>query len=234
MISFVIPYRKRPGMIDGYIANISRYYNKFEIILADQADDGPFLRGQLCNLGFLESQGDLIVFNDIDIRYFGKMEFSKMMRKAKHPFVPFHTTTEVKELKGGEFEKGKVRHRPSGWGACAVFTREQFQVSNGFSNLCIGWGAEDNIMHKRINYQRINGTIGHVSHKSAGKLWIPQHTRNYNLWRTEEKRDAKCDSYRETVYKKKDRRRYKGLQNVVIVSFYDIGVPENFKYKDLL
>jgi hypothetical protein len=221
-------------MVDGFVANISERYDDFEIILANQVDDGPFLRGQLCNLGFLESVGSLIIFEDIDIRFFDRIDFVAFMKRINHPFVPFDCTVDVEILPDGSFKRGNKRERLSGFGACAVFTREQFEKSNGFSNLPIGWGAEDNIMNTRVRYQRIPGSIGHISHQSNSVLWSDEHRRNYDLWQSELSRDSNLDSFRQTVYKKRERRQLRNFENASIVSFYGIGVPEDFAYKNLL
>jgi len=37
-----------------------------------------------------------------------------------------------------------------GFGAFNVLTKDDFISCNGFSNLCFGWGSEDNILNEKI------------------------------------------------------------------------------------
>lgn len=68
VISFIIPYRDRHGHLTKWLAAFSKYYPyKKEILVIEQADDKPFNRGKLLNIGAIYSAGSHLVFHDVDM-----------------------------------------------------------------------------------------------------------------------------------------------------------------------
>jgi len=233
-ISFIIPLRDRKEQIQGLEYNIKKYFSKYEyeIIYVNQNDNKLFRRGQLCNIGFKESKGQIIVFQDVDIRHLNKIDMKELLDEYKKPFVAFDKITQLKEYEIGKYEIIETEDRPYGWGACAVFYREQFIISGGFSNLIFGWGAEDNIMNGRVNYERYQQNLGHVYHIPLRKdpeifssIWYKN---NRKMLDTDKDRDPMRDGYIQTDYsfdEIKDK-------NIKIIDVNNIGV-KNFEYLDL-
>ena len=235
-ISFIIPIRDRESMKKGLEHNIQKTFGDFsyEIIYVQQDDEKLFRRGQLCNIGFHESLGNIVVFQDVDIRHLQAMDPKAMLRQFKKPFVAFDKITQLEEDGLGNYNLLETESRLSGWGACAVFYREQFILSGGFSNLIFGWGAEDNIMHDRVGFQRYEQNLGHVSHEplrfSAKVHDSTWYKNNRQFWLTDKERDKYKDGYIQTRYRSttdmcSDR--------IKIVKVEAIFVTNEFEYKTL-
>jgi len=235
-ISFIIPIRDRDSMKEGLERNIQEIFGGFsyEIIYVQQNDERLFRRGQLCNIGFRESLGDIIIFQDADIRHLRSMDPRALLRKFKKPFVAFDKITQLNEKEIGSYELLGTESRLFGWGACAVFYREQFMLSGGFSNLVFGWGAEDNIMHARTNFQRLEQDLGHVYHeplrfskKVHESVWYKN---NRFVLETDKNRDKYKDGYIQTRY---NATRDSNCSYIHTINVESISVATDFKYKTL-
>ena len=71
-LGIIVPYRKRPGHLRKFRESISEYLKNqdYELIIVEQADDLPFNRGKLLNIGFqqaIRKQCEYVVFHDIDM-----------------------------------------------------------------------------------------------------------------------------------------------------------------------
>ena len=161
-ITFIVPLMGKTHNIAGFIQNISRY--DCDIIFVVQADNKPFNKGALYNLGFKHSTTDVVIFADIDIRHEVAYDFIELMIAHQRPFVPFDTIRQIKDNNqiGSAF-------RPSAWGGCVVFTRNQFEFYGGFSNRILHWGFDDAILNKRAKMLRLQGSITHIHHKRLDK-----------------------------------------------------------------
>ena len=53
-LGVIVPYRKRPGHLRKFRQSIESYLKDqdYELIVVEQADDLPFNRGKLLNIGF--------------------------------------------------------------------------------------------------------------------------------------------------------------------------------------
>ncbi|MEI6243420.1 MAG: glycosyltransferase [Acidobacteriota bacterium] len=239
MVSFIVPLRGRREHLDGFVHSIQKTYAglPYEVILVEQADDLLFKRGQLCNLGFKKSQGDIVVFTDIDIRYLERLDFQEHLERFKRPFVGFDQIAQLQEPRMGEYVITMTEPRPFGFGACAVFSREQFITSNGFSNLIIGWGGEDDVIAARAKMKRLSCTLGHVTHAQPPRsevnntLW---HQQNVYFLRTDHSRDQSKDSFRETTATELSCRPVKDLEHFTICEYSNITVSDDFAYMEHL
>lgn len=73
----VVPYRNRPQHLAAFIAHMHERYKEIEICIVEQADNKPFNRGKLLNIGFLENQNySKYIFHDIDMLPIG-VNYSK-------------------------------------------------------------------------------------------------------------------------------------------------------------
>lgn len=71
-LSIITPYRNRPDHLKVFIPYMRAYLPDAEIIIVEQADDKPFNRGKLLNIGAIQSKLPVFddccyVFHDIDM-----------------------------------------------------------------------------------------------------------------------------------------------------------------------
>ena len=217
-VTFITTNRGRDELVQGLLENLAKHYKKgYKVIVVTQDDDKSFKRGQLFNIGFLHSDTDLLVLIDNDIRLFYPIPISV----DKNPVVPFKSLVQIDK----DFKELSIVQHPFGYGGMNIFTREQFIISCGFSNLFFGWGGEDNCIHERFKFVKTNNRVGHISHEKG--YCDPK---RFDTWRTHEIRKKFDDGYAQTVFtattKQKD--------NIKYVNVTSIGVPDNFKYKEWL
>lgn len=236
LISFIIPSRRRSNQLDGLFHNLNLHYgvDDYEIILAEQSDDRLFRRGQLLNLGFKKSQGEYVVLQDIDVRHLERVDFKQTMLEVGKPFLCFKELVQLAESPDFSLQEISRADRSYGFGACAVFNRDQFEQSHGFSNLPAGWGAEDNIMSTRVgNYHRLNMALGHVQHSpdQGQKARVKE---NAHLYHTESSRDPSRDSFRHTISKEEGPLVISRTPTALLYRFSEISVSDDFGYPDLV
>jgi hypothetical protein len=228
-LSFIICMNAiRANQLPGCIENINNIYHDInrEIIIVEQDTKEPFKRGQLFNLGYKESSGDLVIFQDVDVRYISKIDFDYHMQIINNPYCPWIYIAQLRETENG-YTITKTDMRQFGYGAANVFTREQFEKCNGFSNLYIGWGGEDNEMNARARFEKVNCTIGHIEHERAAYSG----SRNVIISRTFKNRDIKKDGLEQTIFKKREVAPSFGYRHF---KYTGIDICELFVYKDLL
>lgn len=231
-ISFIVPLRGRETMIAGFEHNIQQMFGHYayEIIYVYQNDNKLFRRGQLCNIGFQAARGNIIIFQDIDIRHLRTFAPNTLLNQFQSPFVAFDKITQLEELAPGRYNFLETQERPSGWGACAIFTREQFILSGGFSNLILGWGAEDNIMQKRAGFVRYKQDLGHVKHPSMGyanTVKMPWYQNNRNFWLSDNQRDPHLDGYTQTQHQSTVKQLADNKYQICVNA---INVPAHYQY----
>jgi glycosyltransferase involved in cell wall biosynthesis len=235
-LSFIIPIRGRDDQMIGLEYNIKKYFDDFnyEILYVNQKDNKLFKRGQLCNAGFKESKGDIIIFQDVDIRHLRKIDPEKLLNDFNSPFVAFDKITQIYENRVGNYEKIQTEDRPYGWGACSIFYREHFINSGGFSNLVFGWGAEDNILNSRSNFKRLLQDLGHVYHeplrKNSAIFESEWHKNNVLAMETDSDRDHLKDGYLQTMY---DINIIQKDSNIKFLNISNIRVCKDYEYKIL-
>jgi hypothetical protein len=142
---FIVPYRDRLPQLICYI-NHMKYIledleEEFEIFICHQADNRPFNRGAMKNLGFIyvknkypDNYKDIVlVFQDIDTlpSYKNMFNFDVERNTIKH-FYGF------KQTLGGLFS----------------LKAETYELLNGFPNFW-EWGYEDNCLYKRCYINNI-------------------------------------------------------------------------------
>lgn len=134
-LSIIVPYRNRTAHLSQFIPHMRRRFKDAEIIIVEQADDKPFNRAKLLNIGFLNSDADYFAMHDIDM----------LPVKADYSFpeVPTHIATKVSQF------RYKMPF-PEYFGGVTLFNREDFKKVNGYSNIFFGWGGEDNEMYDHV------------------------------------------------------------------------------------
>lgn len=145
-IIFIIPYRHRKQhrvFFTNYIKIIMADYpsDSWEYFFSHQADDRPFNRGAMKNIGFLAIKQKYplhykditIVFNDVDTLPYDKnvIDYETRQGTIKHFYGYNFTLGGIVSIKGNDFEQ-----------------------LNGFPNYW-AWGQEDNCMNNRALRSRI-------------------------------------------------------------------------------
>lgn len=132
-----VPYRNREEHLKLFVPHISEYLTgkgiDFEIYIAHQNDDKLFNRGAMKNIAaeWAFKEGcDYIVWHDIDMLPEEGCDYSY---PDKHPV---HIATKISQM------DYKLKYYEY-FGGAVLFTKEQVQKTNGYSNDYWDWGMED-------------------------------------------------------------------------------------------
>jgi predicted glycosyltransferase involved in capsule biosynthesis len=139
-LSVVVPYRDREQHLKEFIPHMERVLQnddiQYSIIIVEQADDKPFNRAKLLNIGFKESDTDsnYFAFHDVDML--------PLDSDYTYPDGPTHLASEVEQFNWGLPYDGY-------FGGVTLFDKQSFIDINGYSNEYWGWGAEDDdVLHR--------------------------------------------------------------------------------------
>jgi hypothetical protein len=135
---FVVPYRDRPQQkvfFTTYLTSIIPPTESFEVYFAHQADDRPFNRGAVKNIGFLAV----------------KKKYPLAYRDIRFVFNDVDTIPYAHIIPYGHAPHGTVRHYYGfeyALGGIVEITGGDFEATNGFPGLW-GWGMEDRVFQER-------------------------------------------------------------------------------------
>ena len=143
-LGIIVSYRKRPGHLRKFRESIESYLKDqdYELIVVEQADDLPFNRGKLLNIGFeyaVRKQCDYVVFHDIDMLPID-VDYS-------YSDVPIHLATGFSNSNREIFD--------TYFGGVTLFPIDLFKKVNGYSNEYWGWGFEDDDLLMRLTEQNV-------------------------------------------------------------------------------
>lgn len=165
-ISFIIPNRGGKDL-DKVISNIKHVYSKInkEILIIEQVDERPFMRGELFNIGVKFSSFNYLALSDNDIWHLRELPLFELYDSLEQPIVCFTYISQL-EYNNGNVKIIKTEKRPYGFGAFTFLSKEDFIDVNGFSNLYVGWGCEDIDFIERFNgkFTRLPQNLGHLQH----------------------------------------------------------------------
>ena len=134
-----VPYRNRESHLKEFIPKVGKYLQDrgidYQIYFGHQVDDKLFNRGATKNIAaeWAFKEGcDYIVWHDIDMipEDGGGADYSYPKEAARH--IPTQITQMGYELKYEEY-----------FGGAVLFTKEQVEKTNGYSNDYWDWGMED-------------------------------------------------------------------------------------------
>ena len=130
---------------------------EYAILVVNQTDNAPFMRGLLFNAGFLSAKyvlpftPDCFILHDVD----NIPERQGLFYRCSQHGV-FHMAAAVDRFQYQLF-------MPEYTGGVAAVTSDQFSALNGFSNLYLGWGCEDEDFYIRIVDRGL--TLARVDHE---------------------------------------------------------------------
>lgn len=136
--AIIVPYRNRAGHLKHFIAHmVPRLHaiNNARIIVVEQADNAPFNRAKLLNVGFLEYHVDYYIFHDVDMLP-TKADYS-------YPENPTHIATQCSQF------RYKMPF-PDYFGGVTLFSHHHFAGCGGYSNKFWSWGGEDDEMRNHV------------------------------------------------------------------------------------
>jgi beta-1,4-galactosyltransferase 2 len=171
-LSIVVPYRKREEHLKQFVPYMEEFLGKegitFHIYIIHQADDKPFNRAKLLNVGFKESEGfDYFAFHDVDM----------LPVDSDYSYVdcPTHLAAKAEQF-------GWRLPYDGYFGGVTLFDKESFIKINGYSNDYWGWGAEDDDVLFRCSIMGVPASRKDCSYRSLSHdREIPHDLYNKNL-----------------------------------------------------
>lgn len=233
-VTFIIPNRGGKNidyLINNYTETFKEYFDDIKFIVVTQDDDKDFRRGQLFNIGFKHSETKWIGLIDNDIFNLKKIDLINEYNN-NGPLLVFDRLSQVHFDKDGKYIIDKTEKRLDGFGGFNFLNRTDFLKANGFSNLCIGWGYEDNIFDVKVKMHRIENTLAHITHPIRGdfsRKTVIFNQSIYSKYRNKEI-DNNLDGLSQTTYTLLNKNT---VGNVTYIYVNNIGVTDDFYYKDL-
>lgn len=170
-LAIVVPYRNRLEHMKEFIPHMSKYLKQFDsqIFIIHQCNEKSFNRAALMNIGFdiVKKEFDYFCFHDVDL----------LPEAADYsvPDRPAHLSMYCSQF---DYKRKSI------FGGVVLFTKEQFSMVDGFSNLYKGWGGEDDDLRLRVRQHYIPlyrpGIYTSLPHKHAGATH-ENYKQNYNL-----------------------------------------------------
>lgn len=142
-VAILIPFRNRDNHLRILLNNLHpilyRQQLEYTIYVLKQADEKPFNKGKLFNIGYLEAKKEnhtCFVFHDVDLIPENDHILYGCVRSPMHlsrAVNTFNYKLPYKNLLGG----------------VAAWKTDEFEQVNGWSNLFVNWGGEDDDMSYR-------------------------------------------------------------------------------------
>jgi len=142
-----IPYRNRELHLNEFVPKVGKYLKNqgidFQMYFAHQVDDKLFNRGATKNIAAkhaIEDGCDYVVFHDIDMipEEGGGADYSYPKD------APRHIATQISQM---DYQLKYHEY----FGGAVLFTKEQLEATNGYSNGYWDWGMEDDDLFWRCH-----------------------------------------------------------------------------------
>ena len=147
-LGICIPYRNRKEHLDKLIPHLSEHLNKQGIehsfYVANQVDDKLFNRGAMKNIAAkyaFEDGCDYIAWHDVDMLPHENADYSYPDE------TPIHIATKLSKY---DYKLNYDQY----FGGVVLFTKEQVEKTNGYSNDYWDWGQEDDDLFWRCHYEK--------------------------------------------------------------------------------
>jgi beta-1,4-galactosyltransferase 1 len=141
-LAVIIPFRDRHAHLWTILPMLGEHLAAIPhtMTVVEQADDKPFNRGKLLNVGaVLAADCDYYCFHDVDL--------VPAWRPGHRP--GYRYTRAIAHMVGRRLDFPAPRCSPNSLGGVVLFARRAFEAINGFSNEYWGWGQEDNDLYAR-------------------------------------------------------------------------------------
>ena len=142
-----VPYRNREEHLHQFIPRVGKHLKEqgieFQMYFAHQVDDKLFNRGAMKNIAAkhaFEDGCDYIVWHDIDMIPEDGVDYSYCKEN------PIHLATKISQM-----DYGLKYHEY--FGGAVLFTKEQVERTNGYSNDYWDWGMEDDDLFWRCHLE---------------------------------------------------------------------------------
>ena len=147
-LGICVPYRNREKHLNMFIPILSKFLNKkginHQFYIAHQTDDKLFNRGAMKNIAAkhaFEDGCDYVAFHDIDM-----LPENDNCDYSYPTDYPTHISTKLSKY------KYKLNYEQY-FGGVVLFTKEQVEKTNGYSNDYWDWGMEDDDLFWRCIYE---------------------------------------------------------------------------------
>lgn len=197
-IAILVPYRNRTSHLAHFLSVMHPFLQRqnvqYTIVVVNQTGSAPFVRGLLFNAGYLESmihlpyKPDCVILHDVDHvpERQGMVYFCSVhgITHLSHAIDRFEYSLFMAEFTGG----------------VSAMTALQYEAVNGFSNMYLGWGCEDEDLFIRIQAQQ--QILVRIPADLARFTTLP-HVPNYPNW------------FWDQFISELDRKRFPNLQEIV-------------------
>ncbi len=146
-LGICIPYRNRKEHIDKLIPHLSKHLDNqgidYKFYVGHQVDDKLFNRGMMKNIAAQYAFNDgcnYVAWHDVDMLPFDECDYSYPEE------TPLHIATKLSKY---NFGLGYDQY----FGGVVLFTKEQVEKTNGYSNEYWDWGQEDDDLFWRAYYE---------------------------------------------------------------------------------
>jgi len=150
------------------------------------------------------------------------------------PYRTYNKRQHITVNSDGTYTYKNGAHEVPGFGGYTVFKKSDWEKNNGFTNLCIGWGYEDDMTKCRYNLKTYDRTFGHIWHESNNSFGTDDTNINeeaYNLDKSG-KINYQLDGYKQLTY---DIISDEYINtNIRQIKVKNIGVISTYTYKDIL
>ena len=147
-LGICIPYRNRKEHLDKLIPHLTEHLTKQGIehsfYVANQIDEKLFNRGAMKNIAAkyaFEDGCDYIAWHDVDMLPHEDADYSYPEE------TPIHIATKLSKY---DYKLGYDQY----FGGVVLFTKEQVEKTNGYSNDYWDWGQEDDDLFWRCYYEK--------------------------------------------------------------------------------
>jgi hypothetical protein len=167
-LPIIVPYRDRELHLKKFIPHMNKFLNNkidYKIIVIEQANNKPFNKGRLLNVGFLENkENDYFCFHDID-----------MLPTDENCDYVF-SNSGVCKLAYYVSQFNFIPRPDSELGGVTIIDKESYIKINGYSNEYWGWGVEDEDFATRCRTKNIpfltrKGKYFSLFHKPNGDTY---------------------------------------------------------------
>jgi hypothetical protein len=146
MPTIIVPYRNRKEHLDVLLPVLKKQAKNWNIVIVEQADNEPFNRGKLLNIGVIEAKDDYYILHDVD------------MIPQNNPYQINNNPISLVKTASQFPKNGRPYDRY--FGGVTGISRKHFLQVNGFYNDFWGWGAEDDLLLDRIELANIQWNVG--------------------------------------------------------------------------